>query len=516
MLSTQSTARAALQIPPPAKLGAAFWLLAWAGASALLLVLKIPTLHEPYFWDAVGCYYPQAREFAYHARQFLSSHPEFVRPPLYSGVMAALMRGVGDTPLVLHCATVIWVALALPAVYGIARTLGATLRIGLLAAALCMVSPLFFAQASLVQTDVPAAALVAVAWLMALRGQLLLYGLFGSLAVLTKESSYYLCLPSAVLVLSRLVVLQRRPLLSISTLLRVVPALVPGFTLALWLLVHRAITGHLMSSAHTAVIGSVSSTLGALSHNFVEGGRALLGLCALLCLIPTVRGLWAAYKTPASAHPFPLSRQLDVVCTGLLWVSLPLCFPGQLIRYMAPSLPALCVLAALGIAQLPPVRRTGAGALLLGALIGMWHGDSWHTNFTHHVEGNLDYRQLLAAHVELAVRMAAQHPRRVLTDFPMLHFLSAPPESGYLAEPLNTSDLDTLRVPTDVCASDFVITSDFSKNAVLDAAIARGYVTPWQIVGGAGLTIGKRPLTPPWARRDLSMHIFRVTCPATP
>ena len=62
-------------------------------------------------------------------RHYLTSHPDFVRPPLYTGAMAALMRGIADTPLVLHCATVIWVALTLPTIYAITRTLGATMRI---------------------------------------------------------------------------------------------------------------------------------------------------------------------------------------------------------------------------------------------------------------------------------------------------------------------------------------------------------------------------------------------------
>jgi hypothetical protein len=289
------------------------------------------------------------------------------------------------------------------------------------------------------------------------------------------------------------------------------PAAVPGVVLAAWLVVHRAVTGAFVASDHTAVIGTVPSTLSALSHNFLEGGRALLSVCALMCILPLLRR-----QNRQGSGPRAADRQLEILCTALLWVALPVCFPAGLPRYMASSLPPLCVLAALGLRQrLVRVQTIAAGALVIGALIGMWHGDSWHANFAHHVEANMDYRQLLWAHTETARRIAAQSPRRVLADFPMYHVMGAPPGAGYLPTPLPTQHLPNLRRVEEVCQSDYLVTTYSTDYPVLQQAYERGYLTLFQTVGEDEITIGKQPLTPPWARRDLSLRIYQIHCPSS-
>jgi hypothetical protein len=201
-----------------------------------------------------------------------------------------------------------------------------------------------------------------------------------------------------------------------------------------------------------------------------------------------------------------------VLCTALLWVALPVCFPAGLPRYMVASLPALCVVAALGIEQLAQVKRTAASTLVLGSLIGMWHGDSWHSNQAHHLESNLDYRQLLWAHAEAATRLSAAGARNVLAEFPLLHLLTAQPAGGYLQSPIPAQPFWLLRTPQEVCQYDYVVTTYYSDNKAFTQALALGYVTPWQNVGETELTVGRRPLTPSWAREDLSVHIYRVDC----
>ena len=482
-----------------------WWLVAWAGAAALLLLLKLPTLHDPYFWDAVGCYYPQALELAYNARNFLTGTPEFVRPPLYDGSMAAVMRWVSDTPLALHIATVIWTALTLPATYALTRTLGGGKLASVLATALCLCTPLFFAQAPLIQTDLPATALMTMGWLMALRGRWVLYALFGGLAVLTKESTYYLCLPAAVLLYGRAT--QGRAVVSFKALLGTLPAAVPGVVLAGWLVVHRSITGHFMHPDHSAALGSVNNFLVALLHNFVEGGRGLLAICALLVIVPMLRRSAAASRL-RTGYP-----RLEILATSLLWISLPLGFPTELARYMVPSLPALCALAALGLWQLGSMQRTAASALLLGVLISLWNGDSWHSNWPHDAESNLEYRQVLWIEHETAARLLAVNPRRVLSEFPMRHILSAPASAGYLPAPIPVQDLSSLHVPQDVCKSDYLVMASSTNHPVLEAARLLGYLVPWQTIGDTETAFGRRRLTPFWARYDPSLRIFQVSCP---
>ena len=176
----------------------------WAVAAVGLLLLKWPTLHDPHYWDALGCYVPEARFLAEHALDW-SRYRDiyFLRPPLFTGLLALFIRLLGPAPVVLHVVTCVVVAAALPATYAIARRLRASPLGSMIGVALCLCSPSYFAQAGLVQSDGPVTSLVAVAWVLLLSGRVTGYVVCASLAVLTKESAYFLCLPAALLLAAR-------------------------------------------------------------------------------------------------------------------------------------------------------------------------------------------------------------------------------------------------------------------------------------------------------------------------
>ena len=82
-----------------------------------------------------------------------------------------------------------------------------------------------------------------IAFVCLLRKNLLGFALAGSMAVLIKESTYYVCLPAALVVYGRLVLLDRRKPLALSHDFAAVADGNSGITLFLWLLVHRRLTG---------------------------------------------------------------------------------------------------------------------------------------------------------------------------------------------------------------------------------------------------------------------------------
>jgi hypothetical protein len=487
----------------------AAWPLVWAAASVLLLLLKVNTLRDPYWWDAIGCYFAESWQLAFNLKAYLASHPEYVRAPFLCAVLALTMKYVSTAPWLLHGIAVAVTALALPATYALVRQLGGPPRLGIVAAVLVLVTPLYFAQAGLIQMDVPAASLVAVAWLCALRGRVLGYVLLGSLAVLTKESSYFLCLPTAVLWWARLIKTEHRRPLAPSTLIRVFPAGLPGVTLALWLVAHRQITGHVMSSDHTVLLGSLPSTAGGLLHNFIEGGRWLMTIPALYFL----RHIWRLRGDEERAPPVGRYDRLGVLATGLLWLVLPLCFPASLPRYMALSLPALAALAALGIGQLAQPRQAGAATFLVLALIFQWRGDSWHENKQHHLDVNLSYREMNAIDKKVAEALSQAGARAVLTEFPLVDVLGSPPEAGYIDRPIAAHRVSPRPDRAEVCAHDYFIEMDSTDPQTVAAVRAHAELEPFRSFTPP--SAGRGLLTPPWARRDLTVRVYRIRCADT-
>ena len=483
-------------------------LLGWLLSSLVLLGLKWRMLGDTYYWDEQACYFAQVFELATRLKAFLASHPPYVRSPLLTSLLALLYRYVSDARALQHGASLVVSALALPATFALTCELGGSRRTGWLAAILCGLVPAYFAQAGMVQMDLPATGLVTLAFVCALRQNWLGYAVLGSMAVLVKESAYWVCLASSLFVYLRLWRIDRRPLLTVSTLLRLWWTVIPGVSLFLWLLVHRHITGALISSDHTSVL-SVGGIWTSFLHNVLEGRRLALSLCALGYVTVLYRN---RLGTDASERAH--TERLAVGATLMLWLSLPLCFPGQLVRYMLPALPAQCALAALGIAVLPQRLRLGTATLLSLLLVSGWRGDSLHANSPCEIEGNLSYRLLLQQHMTVARRIADAGFRRGIADFPFDSILGSHSVFGYIDQPLWMSRLASIRSPHDLCRAEFVVVTQNSVASfpLVASAVAQGLLRLWFVAADDKFPVGKSWYVPERARYDHRIWVYRVTC----
>lgn len=446
-------------------------LLLWTAVTLLFVLAKHATWRDPHFWDALGCYVAQARFIARHGLD-LGAYPAlvFLRPPLFTGLLAAAIRLGGDTPLTLHLITCAIGALTLPATYLICRRLGGERACAALAAALCAATPLFFAQAGLVQSDLPATALCAWAWALLLSGRTAAFVVLTSLAVLTKESAYFLCAPAALLLLMRAP--RGRSPLSARAL---VPAALPGVVLCAWELAHRLIMGSVFSPIYADNFGP-RHLPNAFMHQFIEGGRPLLLVAAGLAVAPALRDRGA----PARA---------EVLATALCVLILPFCFPASLPRYMLLALPQLCALAALGLFRLRGPRRVGAAAVLLGALLALFQERSIHGNMGFHLERNMAYRGLLQVQAqaaqEIAIAIAAAGPGKLVATFPMAEVLSSAPGDGYLPAPLHVTAAEPDVSARALCGHDLLVDDcqGMSMGPALDALRRAGALVPWRRFG---------------------------------
>jgi hypothetical protein len=430
----------------------------WVAIVMLVVCTTLPTLRDPPFWDA-NVYVNQGRYAAAHGLDLEAWRhpPDVLKPPLFATLVLGALAAVDTTPLAMHLGVLALALALLAATRSLVRALGGDERQALIAGALCATSPLFVAQAGLVQSDLPMAALATWAWVALVRGRTGAWLLLSALAVLTKESAYFLCAPALVLIWLRA---------GRSTAVTVRRALLfawPGLVLAAWLGVVHALTGNALPRLNRDALGA-NFILDSAIHQLVEGGRIFLVALAVVAL----RGRRLADD-----------RDAAVWATAAGIVALPLMFPAPLPRYMLPGLPLLCALAAFGLARLAARPRAIVVAALIVAQVAGWFGASWHANGGHHLDCNLRYRTLLGTQRDALAAVAAEHPRAVAAAFP---FWFALRDAGLVPVLADAS------TPTAaLCAADFFIDAD--QTAPLDDARARLRLTPWRSFGAPGLSV---------------------------
>ncbi len=432
----------------------------------LVLATAAPTLRDPPYWDA-NVYVNQGRFAAAHGFDLAAWRhpPDVVKPPLFASLLLGVAARVDGSPLAMHLVVLAFALGLVFATRALALALGADERTALVAAAFLATAPLFAAQTGLVQSDLPAATLATWAWVALVRERVGAWLVLSTLAVLTKESAYFLSAPALVLVWLR----AGRSLPA--TLRRALVVAWPGLVLVGWLIALRAVTGSAVPRLNRDALGA-NFVVDTLIHELVEGGRIVLVALAVIAL-----------RGGASAAVW-------ATAAGVL--ALPLMFPAPLPRYMLPGLPLLCALAALGVTRLRGNRRALAvGATILLQLVG-WLGPSWHANGGHHLDCNLRYRRLLAAQRAAVAAVAAAHPRAAVAAFPLWFSLRDAGVTPVLA--------DASTPTAAMCAADFYLDADQSAPADEPRVRMAPALISWRSFGAPGL----------------SVRVSRVACVAAP
>ena len=162
---------------------------------ALFCAEKFNDLSLPYFWDELGVYAQCAVAQYHHGISFMpaSLDPELSRghPLLLTVLNASVMKIFGTSvvvPHVFHLAISLTLLLAM--YYYIAKHFSSTAAI--VSVALLMAQPIFLAQSVLLLPEVLLSLLLFLALVNYHQQNFFLYALFGSLAILTKESAIVL------------------------------------------------------------------------------------------------------------------------------------------------------------------------------------------------------------------------------------------------------------------------------------------------------------------------------------
>lgn len=426
-------------------------ILGWAALALVVIAATVPALRDPPYWDA-NVYVHQGVFSAAHGLDVAAyaGFPDVLKPPLFASLVLGVLHG---SPVAMHLAVLAFALALLAGTRALTRALGGDEATALIAGALCATAPLLIAQAGLTLSDLPVATLALWAWVALVRDRPLAWLILSAAAVLTKESGYFLCAPSLVLLWQR------------HGWRRVWMAAWPGLVLLGWLFLLRAIRGSALPRLNRDALGA-NFVLDTVIHQFVEGGR--------IALVP--------FAVMALRRPL---RDDARVATAVGLLALPLLFPAPLPRYMLAGLPWLCALAALGLAPSP--RRTLWVPLLVAKQLVGWIGPSWHANGGHHLDCNLQYRRVLAAQRAAVAAVVAEEPRAVAAAFPLFFaFLDLPaPPPVVLADPSTPTAA--------LCSAAFF--ADADQSAPVDEPRQRlaGALTPWRRFGapGYGVTVSR-------------------------
>jgi hypothetical protein len=159
-------------------------LIAWAG----LIVLHLPLLRLPYFWDEAGYYIPAARDLFLHGDLIPRDTLSNAHPPLVMAWLALFWKMFGFSPLVTRTAMLLVAALALAGIYQLGRQV-ANREVALGATICTALFPVFFAQGAMAHLDMAVAALSLWGMALYLRQRRWAAVVLFSLSALAKETA---------------------------------------------------------------------------------------------------------------------------------------------------------------------------------------------------------------------------------------------------------------------------------------------------------------------------------------
>src|SRR6266480_2246820 len=155
--------------------------------SVLLIAAHAPLLRLQYFWDEAGYYVPAALDLS-AGSLIPHSTPSNAHPPLVLAWLALCWKLVGFHPAVTRCAMLLLAAFSLLGFFRLALVVS-NVTVAAWATLLTALYPVFFAQSSLAQVDLPAAGLIFWGLQSYFRRRIGVAVIWFSLAALAKETA---------------------------------------------------------------------------------------------------------------------------------------------------------------------------------------------------------------------------------------------------------------------------------------------------------------------------------------
>jgi hypothetical protein len=452
--------------------------------SLLLIAAHAPLLRLPYFWDEAGYYVPAARDVL-AGSLIPHSTPSNAHPPLVMMWLAFAWKVFGQSQLVTRCAMLLVAAFSLTGFFRLARAVS-NVTVAAASTFLVAIYPVFFAQSSLAQVDLPAAGLTFWALEAYVRQRGTRMASWFSLAALTKETAILVPLALLVWEIAR-VLLRLRDLkneqprsarrytkaFDASVLALVLPVL----TLALWYAYHYARTGFVFGNPEFLrynLQGNLSPLrimLALLLRVWQTIGYLNLYLLTLACAVamkfsaqtldpqlPKTREPLLDDREPtayvvALRPRIEISIQFAFLTTATVYLLAMSVLGGAVLaRYMLPIVPLFILICVSTIWR----RLNAWKAVLAIVALGFVLASFVNPPYGFSPEDNLAYADYIRLHQRAEALIEARYPSaHVLTAWPASDELSRP-YLGYVYKAMQVVRID-----------------DFTTEQMLSAADAR-------------------------------------------
>ena len=435
ILESQPPARYTETLTSTAQDGTAKTIAWFALFAALLIASHAPLLRLPYFWDEAGYYVPATRDLL-AGSLIPRSTPSNAHPPLVMAWLALGWKVFGYSPLVSRCGMLLLAAFSLLGFFRLARTVANT-SVAVASTALTAIYPVFFAQSSLVQLDLPSAGLIFWGLESYVRGRRGGAVVWFSLAALAKETA--ILVPLALFLWEVLGVRSTGYgeitglRLSGTTKKRAVHRLLlltPLLPFVLWYAYHYARTGFIFGNPEFFrynVQGTLHPwriVLALLMRIWQTVGYFDLYLLTLACLL-AMKVLPLQSKDSVSDRPriaVPIQMSFLAIATCYV-VALSIVGGAVLARYMLPIVPLVILVCVSTIWRRLKWWRAVIAVVALAFVGGLFVNPPY--GFSP--EDNLAYRDYIRLH---------QHAENVLeTRYPNARVLTAWPASDELSRP---------------------------------------------------------------------------------
>jgi 4-amino-4-deoxy-L-arabinose transferase-like glycosyltransferase len=434
------------------------------------LLLHGPLLHLPYFWDEAGYYVPAAYDIYKDAALIPHSTISNAHPPLVMAYLALAWKIFGFSPIVTRCFMLLVSAFGLLGVYRLAEQVS-NRKIALASLICVALYPVWFAQSSLAQVDLAAAALTIWGLWAWLRKRPLATAIFFALAVLAKETA--IVTPLAILgwEMARRSFPQRlkpgaettisarlRPHLSEPNNLGIgdwklqTALLIPLLPLALWFLYHHHRTGYFFGNPEFFRY-NVEATLapGRILFAAIRRLWQLLGYMNLYALTIAMVGAMFLPALRDRAGNQEIERERIAIPTQLLflviilahWVVFSFIGGAVLARYLLPAIPLVIIIAV------STLHRRARYWLVVVALVCVMFVAALYINppYTFAPEDNLAYSDYVTLHQHADSYIESKYPHsRVLTAWTALDELSKP-FLGYVTKPIAVTAIEDFSLP---------------------------------------------------------------------
>ena len=401
------------------------------------VILNIPRLDDPYFWDELGVYANAALYLHDHQISLLPAAlpAELSRGhPLFFVFLHSLNFKIFGTDVLAAHSLALVISFFLIIVLFIFSKKYFRENVALFSCLLLMVQPVFIAQSTFVLPEILLALLFVSSVFFVFQKRFFLYFIFSSLALLVKESA--LMLPLIVATVFFLNGFFRGKGLR-NTVFQILKSLSPFSVLVLFLFFQKLQNGWFFFPYHLEVISCDVQVVfekfkDYLGFLFWQQGR-FLWLALLICFF-----ILASFKKLKNGF-IKLDPNFSLLAFGIFAYLFFSSFNFYMERYMLPVFPFLAILVATGIDQLFRNQKITYG---LCAIVFLLFPFSFLNSGKFNYDIDFSYRKQVEVQKEATefLEKTTQKPDKIFANFPLIYGLKDK-RYGYLktADSLNST-----------------------------------------------------------------------------